>query len=95
MKKCQFCGHQNPLQEARCPECGQYYSKIIESIEHIAAEEAFNTWRARAQRIMHARNKKHAFQEEWRYFFNALTTQAKLTLLTILLFVFALMVIVV
>jgi len=94
MKKCQFCGHLNPRQEARCPECGQYYSKIIESIERIAAEEAFNTWPARVQRIMQASNKKHACQQEWRYFFGTLTTQAKFTLLFIMLFVFALMVIV-
>jgi uncharacterized membrane protein YvbJ len=92
MKKCPECGYVNANDTPRCPECGGFYSKIIQLIEQAAAEEESQTWRGRCQRIWSADNRKQAVKRELEQFKASLTVQAKLALWVIFAFVFALIV---
>jgi len=90
MKKCPSCGFENQEPALRCPECGGYYSKVIELIDQAAAEEEKNTWPARYRRIIQSGNKKQALASEIRQIVGGLSGQAKLALFVIFVFVFAL-----
>lgn len=90
MKKCPSCGFENQKPDIRCPECGSYYSTIIELIDKEATEEEKNTWAARFRRILQSGNRRQAFVAEIRQITGELTVQAKLTLFVIFVFVFAL-----
>ena len=92
MNTCPSCGHQRLEHSLTCPECGRFYSKIIELIEQQALEEMQNTWQARWQRIYRADNKRHALRQEWQQLTAQLSSQAWLALTVIGLFVFALIV---
>lgn len=92
MKKCPSCGHENNAADLRCPECGSYYSKIIELIEQEVADEEKNTWRGRYERIVSSGNIKQALLLEWAKLRAGLTKQAWFVLLVIFVFVFALIV---
>ncbi|MDD2723961.1 MAG: hypothetical protein PHH59_08070 [Methylovulum sp.] len=94
MKKCPSCGHETDQQEMRCPECGSFYSKIIELIEQEVAEEERQSVKGRCRRILNSDNKLHSIKFEFEQFKAGLTLQAKITLWVIFAFVFALMVIV-
>lgn len=74
----------------RCPECGSFYSKIIEMIDEVAADEEQNTLRGRYQRILHSGNIKQAALFEWKQIKAGLSKQAWFALFVIFVFVFAL-----
>lgn len=90
MKKCPDCGHSSQTTDFRCPECGSYYSKIIELIDQTAEEEARYTWQARWQRVMDAEQKRPALQRELAQFRSELSPQASMVLIVVFMFVFAL-----
>ncbi len=90
MKKCPYCGFENQEPTPRCPECGGYYSKIIELIDQAAAEEEKNSGAARYRRIIQSGNIKQAIISEIRQIVDGLSGQAKLTLWVVFVFVFAL-----
>ena len=92
MKQCPVCGHQNSHNEMRCPECGRFYSKIIELIDELATEEENASVAGRWKRFLATSDKKQALYHEWLEFKSGLSFQAKLSLWMIFVFVFALIV---
>jgi len=90
MKKCLACGFKSQESALRCPQCGSYYSKIIELIDQAASEEEKNTWSARYRRIIQSGAIKQALAAEIRQMADGLSGQARLTLFVIFVFVFAL-----
>ncbi len=92
MNKCPSCGFDNPKAEMRCPECGSFYSKIIEIIAQEEADEAAQTFRGHCQRILQSGNIKQALRTELTTMKAALTTKAKISLWVIAIFIFALIV---
>lgn len=92
MKKCPACGHESSLDETKCPKCGSYYSKIIELIDKVAAEEEEQSFRGRCRRILQADNVKLALKAELKHWWAGLGGRAKFTLFVIFVFVFALVV---
>ncbi len=94
MKKCPSCGYDNPNNDIRCPECGSFYSKIIEAIEEIVSDEEKHSLRGRYQRIINADNKKAAFNKEWQSVKAGIDKQGWLVIFVIFVFVFWLIAIV-
>jgi predicted ATP-dependent serine protease len=92
MPTCPSCGFVNAKNEMRCPECGSFYSKVIELIDQQAAEEELQSFRGQVKRILSSGNVKQALLAEWHKFKGALTPQAKFSLLVIFVFVFALII---
>jgi len=78
----------------RCPECGSFYSKVIELIEQEAVAEENSTLKGRCKRILNSGNIKQAFLAEVKQAFAVLTWQAKFSLFVVFAFVFALVVVV-
>ncbi|MFZ2452145.1 MAG: hypothetical protein WAW36_16665 [Methylovulum miyakonense] len=95
MQKCPSCGYEADKQAMRCPECGSFYSKIIELIEQEAEDEARYRLKSRLRRVFQADNKKQAVKLEFEQLSAGLTLKAKLALWVIFVFVFALIVTVV
>lgn len=92
MKKCPVCGHENPLDETKCPKCGSYYSKIIELLDKEAADEEERSFRGQCRRIFQSGNVKLALKAEAERWWSGLGLRAKFTLFVIFVFVFALVV---
>lgn len=92
MNNCPSCGHQRQDASLTCPECGRFYSKIIELIEQEAAEEARWTWHSRWQRVIQASNRWNALRAEWQQITADWSKIVWFTLAIIALFLFALIV---
>jgi threonine synthase len=92
MRQCQSCGFETEIVAMRCPECGGFYSKIIELIEQEVADEESRSFKGRYQRVLKAVDKRHALKLELETFNSGLTLKAKFTLWLIFAFVFALVV---
>jgi hypothetical protein len=92
MNHCPHCGHQRSKTEQKCPECGRFYSKIMELIAEEEAYEIAHSWRGRYQRIINAANSKQALLTELKQIWHGLPTKARFTLFVIFVFVFALVV---
>jgi len=92
MKHCPSCGHERNNNDMRCPECGRFYSRVIELIDEAAADEEKNTLRGRCQRILDSGNIKQALLLEWRQIRAGLSRQALFALFVIFAFVFALII---
>lgn len=92
MKVCPTCGFEAENSAMRCPECGAFYSKIIELIEKEAADEESQSFKGLCRRIFNAEQKKAAIFKEFDEFKAGLTGKAKFTLWVIVAFVFALIV---
>lgn len=92
MKQCPVCGYQNNHDDMRCPECGRFYSKVVELIDELANEEENASFAGRWRQFLANNDKKRALHQEWLRFKSGLTLQGKLSLWVIFVFVFALMV---
>lgn len=92
MNKCSVCGHQRNDQDMKCPECGNFYSKIAEIIAEQEAEEEMQTFRGRCKRIFQSDDVKHELLAELRMMREGLTKRGMFALFVIFVFVFALFV---
>jgi len=92
MNRCPSCGHENNKAEMRCPECGSFYSKVIEIIDREAADEELHTFRGQCKRILDSGNIRQELLAEWARIKGGLSTKAKFALFVIFAFVFALVV---
>ena len=92
MKECPSCGYRSLQEQMRCPECGAFYSKILELIEQEAEEEESDSLKGLCKRVLQADGKKEAIKIEWLKFKAGLTLKAKVALWVVFVFVFALMV---
>ncbi|GAB6140364.1 hypothetical protein JCM14076_10930 [Methylosoma difficile] len=90
MPTCPSCGFVNANNEMRCPECGGFYSKVLELIDQEATEEELQTFQGRLKRILSSGSIKKGLSAEWHAFKESLTPQAKFALYVIFAFVFAL-----
>ena len=92
MKECPSCGSKVVQGQVRCPECGAFYSRIIELIEREAEAEERDSFKGLCKRVLLADGKKEAIKIEWSKFKAGLSVKAKIALWVIFAFVFALMV---
>lgn len=92
MKQCPACGHERNNTDIRCPECGSFYSKVLELIEEEALDEEKSTLRGRCKRILNSGNIKKAVRAELDSIIAGLSKQALFTLFVIFAFVFALII---
>ncbi|MDO9103854.1 MAG: hypothetical protein Q7U57_02710 [Methylovulum sp.] len=92
MNLCPSCGHEHDNNAVRCPECGSFYSKIIEMIDAEAADEEKHTLRGRCKRILDSGDIKLALLQEWQQIKAGLSKQALFALFVIFAFVFALII---
>ncbi len=92
MKKCPSCGYESNNNDMRCPECGSFYSKVIEMIDEVAADEEQKTLRGRCRRLLDSDDIKQAILFEWQQIKTDLSTQAWFALFVIFAFVFALII---
>jgi uncharacterized membrane protein YvbJ len=92
MNKCSVCGHERNDRDIKCPECGNYYSKIAEIIAEQEAEEEMQTFRGRCKRILNSGDIKHELLEELALIKAGLTKKAMFALFVIFVFVFALVI---
>jgi hypothetical protein len=76
----------------KCPECGSFYSKIIELIDEQQAQEEMQTLRGYWKKIVNSGAVKQVFLEELNQVKAGLSTKGKVALLVIFVFVFALIV---
>jgi hypothetical protein len=79
-------------EQVRCPECGAFYSKIIELIDQEAEAEERDSLKGLCKRVLQAGSKKEAINIEWLKFKAGMTLKAKVALWVVFAFVFALMV---
>jgi uncharacterized membrane protein YvbJ len=92
MNKCPSCGHERKDSDTKCPECGSYYSKIIELIAEEEANEEKHSFRGRCKRILNADDIKHELLVELDQVKAGLTKKAIFTIFVIIAFVFALVI---
>ena len=92
MNKCPSCGYENNKNEMRCPECGSFYSKVIEIIAQEEADEELQTFRGQCKRILNSGNIKQELRAELERMKTGLTVKAKFSLFVIFVFIFALIV---
>ena len=92
MKKCPSCGYESNNNDMRCPECGSFYSKVIEMIDEVAADEEQKTLRGRYRRLLDSDNIKQAVLIEWQQIKTELSIKAWFALFVIFAFVFALII---
>ncbi len=90
MNKCSVCGHQRNDHDMKCPECGGYYSKIIELIAEQEEQEEMETFRGRCKRILNSGDIKHELLDELARAKAGLSKKGKFALFVIFVFVFAL-----
>ncbi|MGZ8152592.1 MAG: hypothetical protein ACXW0Q_07340 [Methylovulum sp.] len=92
MQKCPSCGYENNKTEMRCPECGSFYSKVIEIIAQEEADEELQTFRGQCKRILNSGNIKQELSTEMQKIKAGLSLKAKFSLFVIFVFVFALVI---
>ena len=92
MNNCPSCGHERINNEIRCPECGAFYSKVIELIAEEEAYELEHSFRGHWQKFLDAPDKKQALWAEIKQFWAGLSIKARFSLFVIFAFVFALIV---
>lgn len=92
MKKCSFCGYEQMDNGVKCPECGRFYSKIMQLIEEEQAYEYEHSLRGRYQRIVNAASVKQELMAEMKMIISGLDKKARFTLFVIFVFIFALLV---
>lgn len=92
MNECSVCGHERNDRDMKCPECGNYYSKIVELIAEQEAEEEMRTFSGRCKRIFNSGDIKHELLEELALIKAGLTKKAMFALFVIFVFVFALVI---
>ncbi len=92
MKQCPVCGHQRNDREMKCPECGNFYSKITEIIAEQEALEEMQTFRGRCKRILGSGDIKRELLAELELIKAGLTKKAMFALFVVFVFVFALVV---
>ena len=90
MNKCSVCGHERKDRDMKCPECGSFYSKIVEIIAEQEAQEEMQTFRGRCKRIFNAEDSKLALLTELKLMREGLTKKGLFALFVIFVFVFAL-----
>jgi len=76
----------------KCPECGNFYSKIAEIIAEQEAQEEMQTFRGRCKRILNSGDIKHELLAELKLIRAGLTKRGMFALFVIFVFVFALVV---
>ncbi len=76
----------------KCPECGNFYSKIAEIIAEQEAQEEMRTLRGRCKRILASHEVRQALLEEFKRLWAGLTETGVFALFVIFVFVFALIV---
>ncbi len=92
MMNCPVCGHQRHDREVKCPECGNFYSKIVEIISEYEAQEEMQTFRGRCKRIFGSDDIKGAIRLELMQMWAGLTKKGVFALFVIFVFVFFLIV---
>ena len=90
--KCSVCGYKRHDLDIKCPECGHFYSKIIELIAEQEAQEEMQTLRGHCKKILNSGNAKQALLAELKLAQAGLTNKGKFALFVIFVFVFALVV---
>lgn len=90
MNKCPHCGHARSDAELKCPECGNFYSKVIELIAQEEADEELHSFGGQCKRILKSGNIKQELANEYQQFKAGLTFKAKFTMFVIIAFIFAL-----
>jgi predicted ATP-dependent serine protease len=90
--KCSVCGYKRHDLDIKCPECGHFYSKIIELIAEQEAQEEMQTLRGHCKKILNSKNAKQALLAELKLAQAGLTNKGKFALFVIFVFVFALVV---
>ncbi len=92
IKQCPACGHERNNTDIRCPECGRFYSKVLELIEEESVNEEKSTLRGRCKRVLKSGNIKQAILAEFKSTIAGLSKKALFTLFVIFVFVFALVI---
>ena len=92
MNKCSVCGHERKDRDMKCPECGSFYSKIVEIIAEQEAQEEMQTFRGRCKRILNSDDMKQALLAELKLIKQGLSKKGMFALFVIFVFVFALVV---
>jgi len=92
MNKCSVCGHERKGRDMKCPECGSFYSKIVEIIAEQEAQEEMQTFRGRCKRILSSDDMKQALLAELKLIKQGLSKKGMFALFVIFVFVFALIV---
>ena len=90
MNKCSVCGHERDGHDMKCPECGNFYSKIVEIIAEQEALEEMQTFRGRCKKIFGSDDVKQALLVELKLMRAELTPKGMFALFVIFVFVFAL-----
>lgn len=92
MNTCPSCGKQRLSTSLTCPECGRFYSKIIELIEQEAELEVQRSWYGRWQRLKQAATWREGIAQELRQITADWSLRTWFTLGVIALFIFALII---
>jgi hypothetical protein len=73
MKTCPSCECERVADQTRCPECGAYYSKIVQLIAEEEAYEAEHSFSGRWKKMWNAPNRKQAVLAELKLFWQGLS----------------------
>lgn len=92
MNKCSVCGHERNDHDIKCPECGNFYSKIVQMIVEQEAQEEMQTFRGRCKRIFNSGDVKRELVSELKRIRAELSIKGMFALFVIFVFVFALIV---
>lgn len=90
MYKCPTCGYSLQNTTMKCPECGNFYSKLAELIAEEEADEELHSFRGQCKRILGSGDVKQALRNEAKQFIAGLSKKALFTLFVIVAFIFAL-----
>jgi len=93
MKNCPQCGQARQGEEYKCPSCGVFYSQLDELLFEQQERLERDTWKGALKRILAADDRKQAMKDELKLLWHNTPLKTKITLWTIVAFIFMLVVV--
>lgn len=93
MKNCPQCGQARQGEAYKCPSCDVFYSQLDELLFEEQERQERNTWKGALKRIYAADDRKQAVTDELKRVWNDTPLKTKITLWTIVAFIFMLVVV--
>ncbi|MEY4718569.1 MAG: hypothetical protein RL563_1187 [Pseudomonadota bacterium] len=92
MKNCPQCGQPRQGEAFKCSTCDVFYSQLDELLFEEQQKQEDGTFKGALKRIFAAERRYAAFKQELKAFWRAMPLKTKIVILTVIAFVFVLVV---